>query len=64
MYACICAAVDESQVLDAIDDGADTVQAVGHATSAGTGCGSCHERIEDLIESRCGVCPLAARLVA
>ena len=29
MFACICAAVDEREILAAVDDGADTVSAVG-----------------------------------
>jgi bacterioferritin-associated ferredoxin len=50
VYACICAAVDEGEVLAAVD--------------AGTGCGGCHDRIEDLIDLRCGACPLAGQRVA
>ena len=51
--------VDE--VNAAIDAGADTVDAVSDATDAGTGCGTCHDRLEGLIEARC---PLAALRVA
>ncbi len=61
MFACICCAVSVDEVNAAIDDGADTVDAVSDATSAGTGCGTCHERLEGLIEARC---PLAALRVA
>jgi bacterioferritin-associated ferredoxin len=64
VFACICAAVDEGEVLAAVDAGADTISAVGQLTRAGTGCGSCHDRIEDLIELRCGPCPLAGQRVA
>ncbi len=64
MYACICAGVDESDVIAAVDDGADSLFAVAQATHAGTGCGSCHDRIEALIELRCGACPLASQAVA
>jgi bacterioferritin-associated ferredoxin len=64
MFACICAAVDEAEILAAVDGGAHTVFAVGCATRAGTGCGTCHERIEDLIEERCGACPLVGLQVA
>ena len=59
MYACICFAVSEDDVTDAVLDGADTVEAVGEQTDAGTGCGSCRERLEGLIE-RCPLRRLAA----
>jgi bacterioferritin-associated ferredoxin len=55
--------VTVDEVNDAIDAGADTVAEVSEATDAGTGCGSCHDRLEDLIEGR-AACPLAALRVA
>ncbi len=64
MYACICSAVTVDEVDHAIDGGADSIDAVGCATRAGTTCGACHDLLEDLIEARCGSCPLAARAVA
>ena len=63
MFACICCAVSVDEVNAAIDAGAETVDAVSDATYAGTGCGTCHERLEGLIEERAG-CPLAALRVA
>jgi bacterioferritin-associated ferredoxin len=63
VFACICCAVSVDEVNSAIDAGADTVDAVSHATDAGTGCGTCHERLKGLIEDRVG-CPLAALRVA
>ena len=59
MFACICHAVSDHQVVDAVDAGATTIEAVGDATKAGTTCGTCHDTLEDLIETRCGGCPLA-----
>lgn len=50
MYVCICARVRESEVRSAIQCGARCEETVGDATGAGTGCGSCLERICDLIE--------------
>jgi NAD(P)H-nitrite reductase large subunit len=64
VFACICAAVDEQDILAAVDQGADSIMAVASVTRAGTGCGSCHDHIEDLIELRCGACPLAGAQVA
>ncbi len=64
MFACICSAVSDDEVSAAAECGADTVEAVGRATDAGTGCGSCHDRLADLICAATG-CPLVgARLIA
>jgi bacterioferritin-associated ferredoxin len=60
MYACICKAVTVSEVHAAIDAGADSIESVGAATRAGTDCSCCHDHLEEIIESRCGSCPLAA----
>jgi NAD(P)H-nitrite reductase large subunit len=57
VFVCQCAAVTDRDITDAIDSGAVTVDAVGHETSAGTGCGSCHDSIEAIISQRCGQCP-------
>jgi bacterioferritin-associated ferredoxin len=49
VYVCICARVRECEVRAAIRCGARTEDAVGDACDAGTGCGTCHERIAELI---------------
>ena len=49
MYVCICWAVTEAQVRRCIAEGASTVEDVGDRCAAGTGCGSCHERIGALL---------------
>lgn len=41
MYACLCRAVTERSVLDAVAAGASTVSAVRATCGAGTGCGGC-----------------------
>jgi bacterioferritin-associated ferredoxin len=64
VFVCICHVVTEDELGAAIDDGAHTVAAVSEATKAGASCHSCHDRIEDLIEERCGTCPLANMRVA
>jgi bacterioferritin-associated ferredoxin len=64
VYACICRGVTVSEVHAAIDRGAETVEAVGQQTRAGTCCTSCHDHLEDIIEERCGACPLARLAVA
>lgn len=50
MYACICHRVRECEVRAVIRAGAHTEESVGDACAAGTGCGSCLDRIGDLIE--------------
>ena len=46
MYVCICAAVTDTEVRSCIARGARTVEDVGEACEAGTGCGSCHDHID------------------
>ncbi|MGH3728537.1 MAG: (2Fe-2S)-binding protein [Micromonosporaceae bacterium] len=50
MYVCICARVAEREVRAAIRGGACTEEAVGNTCGAGTGCGTCLERICELID--------------
>jgi bacterioferritin-associated ferredoxin len=50
MYVCICARVRECEVRAAIRDGARCEESVGDACGAGTGCGTCLDRIYDLID--------------
>jgi bacterioferritin-associated ferredoxin len=49
MYACICHAVTEAEVSATIEAGARTEEEVGDACGAGTGCGSCLDRICDML---------------
>lgn len=51
MYVCICMAVTEAEVRSCVVHGARTVEKVGEASEAGSGCGSCHRRIEDIIDA-------------
>jgi bacterioferritin-associated ferredoxin len=53
MYVCVCHAVTEQDVADAIDEGAETVAGVGAACQAGRDCGACHETIEGMLRERC-----------
>jgi bacterioferritin-associated ferredoxin len=50
MYVCICAAVTEPQVRACIGAGARTVEEIGERTQAGTGCGTCRERLGMLVK--------------
>jgi len=62
VFACICHAVSDAQVVDAVDAGARSLGELGDSTRAGTSCGTCHDTLEELIETRCGACPVAAGL--
>jgi len=61
MYVCVCRAVTEETVKQAIDGGATTIEAVTERCCAGDDCGSCHETIADLIEARTGSRPAPSR---
>ncbi|MGE5830745.1 MAG: bacterioferritin-associated ferredoxin [Micromonosporaceae bacterium] len=49
MFVCVCARVRESEVRTAVRCGARSEESVGDACGAGTGCGTCLERIHALI---------------
>ena len=58
MYVCICAAVTEAEILGEIECGAHTAEDLSDRTLAGTGCGSCLERIDGLLDANVpGSCP-------
>jgi bacterioferritin-associated ferredoxin len=46
MFVCICAAVPDAEIRSCVARGARTVEEVGDACGAGTGCGTCHDRID------------------
>jgi bacterioferritin-associated ferredoxin len=51
MYVCICLAVTDREVTEAIDRGADSIAAVTRACGAGGDCGACHETIQQIIDA-------------
>jgi bacterioferritin-associated ferredoxin len=50
VYICQCWAVTDHEVLDVVERGAHTVEAIGHACGAGTDCGTCREELADLLD--------------
>ena len=50
MYVCVCLAVTDREVREAIESGATTREAVTRACSAGGDCGACHGMISTMIE--------------
>jgi bacterioferritin-associated ferredoxin len=61
MYVCLCRAVSDTTIVDAIRDGANTVDAVGRACEAGTQCGKCRTTIEFMILREQELVSLAGR---
>lgn len=50
MYVCVCLAVTDTEIVEAIRDGAETVPDVTRACRAGGDCGACRGHIEAMIE--------------
>ncbi len=46
---CNCNKVTEGQICEAVAQGADSVEAIGDATKAGTGCGSCRAELGQIL---------------
>jgi len=49
MYVCICHAVTDVELRGCIRRGARTVEDIGDACDAGTGCGTCLDTIDVLL---------------
>lgn len=49
MYLCICARVRECEVRRVVRAGADNEDTVGDACGAGARCGTCLDRIDEII---------------
>jgi bacterioferritin-associated ferredoxin len=60
VYVCICARVRECEIREVILRGARSEEAVGEACGAGTGCGTCLDRIDELIGDQAAGDPLDA----
>lgn len=58
MIVCICARVRESEIREVVRGGAETEDSVGDACGAGTGCGTCLDRIAEILESSVSLRPL------
>ncbi len=50
MYVCVCLAVTDREVREAIESGATTRDAVTRACRAGGDCGACHGMIATMID--------------
>jgi bacterioferritin-associated ferredoxin len=50
MIVCLCRSVTDRAIRAAIDAGATTMEEVGQACRAGTGCGACRIVIEEMLD--------------
>ena len=57
MFVCICNAVTEEDILGAVAAGARCTRSACEATEAATNCGSCLDRVENLVEDALAGCP-------
>ncbi|MGH8877482.1 MAG: (2Fe-2S)-binding protein [Stackebrandtia sp.] len=64
VYVCICHGVHEREVRGCIKAGARTENDIGDACAAGTGCGTCLERIAELLEAEYGATVASAGLLS
>jgi len=51
MYVCVCNAVTEKQVYEAIDNGAKTIKALSRQLNVGTQCGACVGCVKDCLSA-------------
>ena len=49
MYVCLCNAISDSDIRDAVHKGVDDIETLQEELGAGTVCGSCREYTEHLI---------------
>ncbi len=52
MIVCFCIATTEREISEVIESGANSLEQVGHGCGAGTGCGSCHDYIAEMLSKR------------
>jgi bacterioferritin-associated ferredoxin len=52
MYVCLCKAITDKEVIEAIDAGADSTEALGDQLGVGTCCGCCRDFTNELIDQR------------
>lgn len=50
MYVCLCQAVKEADVRQAVASGVDDVEQLAERLGVGTGCGSCRDYAQALID--------------
>jgi bacterioferritin-associated ferredoxin len=54
MYVCLCYAVTQARVREAVEAGARDIADIGRRTGAGTDCGQCRDRLRRLMTDLAG----------
>ncbi|MCE2437417.1 MAG: (2Fe-2S)-binding protein [Pseudomonadales bacterium] len=52
MYVCLCHAVTEAQIVNAVSQGANDLESIADKLGAGTCCGGCHEQTLQIIRQQ------------
>jgi bacterioferritin-associated ferredoxin len=52
MFVCVCHAVTDRDIHEAVDEGVHHVEQLEALCGVGSGCGSCRTMAQELIESR------------
>ena len=52
MYVCLCKAVTDTQIVEAVDQGAVQLSELMDSYGLGTGCGRCQATAQQLIDER------------
>ena len=63
MIVCLCFGKRESDIHREIAAGARSVDEIGERCAAGTGCGTCRQMIDEMIDAHtpgCSSCPMLA----
>ncbi len=51
MYVCLCKGITDSQIRDAVDNGAESVRAVRDCLGASSQCGRCVSQVREIVKS-------------
>jgi bacterioferritin-associated ferredoxin len=52
MYVCLCKAVTDSEIVEAVDNGIEHLAQLEESLMVGTGCGCCRETAQQIIDER------------
>lgn len=52
MFVCVCHAVTDREIREAVDGGVDQIEQLEELCGVGTGCGSCRHVAQEIIDAR------------
>ncbi len=52
MYVCMCKAITDKQIIDAVDNGLQNFDEIQNDLGVGTNCGACREYAQELVSER------------